>query len=87
VHTNIHTKKHHSQRLRFILGFLFAAGTWRLLVTTGKETDMTCQDTVLLYAYGTKGHVGPILMGKGEDGVFRAGMTDELKVMMNEQGC
>ena len=56
------------------------AGTWRLLLSTGKDTDMGCLDTVLLYAYGHKGCCGPITIGHGKNGVFLPGTTDEFKV-------
>ena len=59
---------------------LCPVGSWRLLLTTGKQTDMGCMDTVILYAYGSRGSIGPVLIGNGEDGVFEPGSTDEFKV-------
>lgn len=59
---------------------LCPVGSWRLLLTTGQQADMGCMDTVILYAYGSHGRVGPVVIGNGEDGVFAPGNTDEFKV-------
>lgn len=52
-----------------------------MLITTGKDDDMECADAVVLYAYGSKGMVGPIPIGNGDDFVFQPGNTNEFKVM------
>ena len=41
---------------------------------------MATSNMVFLYAYGTKGSAGPLRMGSGKDGFFRAGTTDIIKV-------
>lgn len=58
----------------------FAEGDWKIWITTGKEESMATSNMVFLYAYGTKGSAGPLKLGSGKDGFFRAGTTDIIKV-------
>lgn len=55
-------------------------GDWKIWITTGSEESMATSNMVFLYAYGTKGSAGPLRMGSGKDGFFRAGTTEIIKV-------
>ncbi|XP_061166198.1 lipoxygenase homology domain-containing protein 1-like [Saccostrea echinata] len=55
-------------------------GDWKIWITTGKEESMATSNMVFLYAYGTNGSAGPLKLGNGKDGFFRAGTTDIIKM-------
>lgn len=50
------------------------------MVTTGDKEDMATLNRVLLYVYGTNNVAGPMVLGSGNSGHFKAGATDEFKV-------
>ncbi|XP_064626993.1 lipoxygenase homology domain-containing protein 1-like isoform X2 [Lineus longissimus] len=58
-------------------------GEWKVWVTTGKEPDVGVGD-VVLYVYGEKDHVGPIVLGTGKEELFKAGNIDEFKINLGE---
>ncbi|XP_048764444.2 lipoxygenase homology domain-containing protein 1-like isoform X2 [Ostrea edulis] len=55
-------------------------GDWKIWITTGKDESMATSNMVFLYAYGTNGSAGPLKLGNGKDGFFRAGTTDIIKM-------
>jgi hypothetical protein len=57
-----------------------ASYQWKVLVTTGDKEDMATLNRVLLYVYGTNNVAGPMVLGSGNSGHFKAGATDEFKV-------
>ncbi|XP_046584646.1 LOW QUALITY PROTEIN: lipoxygenase homology domain-containing protein 1-like [Haliotis rubra] len=55
-------------------------GDWTVWLTTGKKDGIVTKDEVVMYVYGSSGHVGPISLGKGEQDYFKSGNTDQFKV-------
>ncbi|XP_048249875.1 lipoxygenase homology domain-containing protein 1-like isoform X2 [Haliotis rufescens] len=55
-------------------------GDWTVWLTTGKRDGAITKDEVVLFVYGSSGHVGPISLGKGEEDYFKPGNTDQFKV-------
>ena len=50
-------------------------------VTTGNKNNMTTNNQVQLYAYGTKSQAGPIPLGSPKEKSFKKGGTTEFKVI------
>ncbi|XP_069127319.1 uncharacterized protein [Argopecten irradians] len=64
----------------------FRDGDWRLYITTGSDKVMGTTNSVSLYAYGTGGVMGPVVLGQDdEESHFGAGATDEFKVFIGPE--
>ena len=58
----------------------FAAGEWKVLVTTSDEPDSGTDSNVTLTVYGDADNSGPLTLGSVSTGFFYAGHTDEFDV-------